>query len=196
MVKRMVMFDEKTYKQKLIEQKEELKTRLRNIDKLLKSMDGEDHGMFETELLTHEHFDLQSRDHIYRMLFENLSEGALVINNQRIIVYANKYFAGLIGSLLQKVIGSDFNSYLDQRDLDGFSDCLEKALKQRSFCLLTLKSRKSGDVTVMVSFNGFMMDDQRYYSMIITDVSFQKRIEKGLENKIAERTEGAHGGHQ
>ncbi|MDY7575528.1 EAL domain-containing protein [Actimicrobium sp. CCI2.3] len=51
-------------------------------------------------------FTLQGADQAYRILVENMSEGALTVNPDGMIIYANKRFADMLKVPLEKVIGT------------------------------------------------------------------------------------------
>ena len=138
-------------------------------------------------LLLSEYFDLTDRDYMYRILIENMSEGALVINNQRMIVYSNKYFADFLSHPLQKIIGADFNTFLDEEDSETFSECIFDAESKKVFREIKLKTSGQGNVPVLLAVTSFPMDDELYYCVIVTDITVQKNIETGLEFKIEER---------
>ncbi len=179
---------DKNYSDDLQEEKKDLENRLQHIEASLGAMGGNRNKEPDTALLRKEHFDLKSRDHIYRMLIENMSEGAVVINSQSIVLYSNIQFAGFLGYPLQKVMGSDFSVFLDDKDKKKFSQCLEEARSQRSICILNLKSGEGTNFSVITAITPFYMEDQLYYCLIITDITFQKKIEKGLQYKIEEQT--------
>ena len=101
-------------------------------------------------LLLKENFDMKSRDYMYRVLIENMSEGAVVMSNSRTIVYSNKRFADLTGYKLEKVMGSGFDLFLSAPELEIFSACMDEAKDKRSFRELKIKS-KQGNIPILVS---------------------------------------------
>lgn len=58
-------------------------------------------------------YSLESADYTYRILIENLGEGALSISEDGLVLYCNDYFSKLIGIPAQKIIGSYFNAYVE-----------------------------------------------------------------------------------
>ena len=137
------------------------------------------------QLLTKEHFDLKGRDYMYRALIENMSEGALVVSKQHTVVYSNKHFAELTGFDLHRIIGSDFKTMLHQEDVPAFSKSLSEALIQQSFCQLQIVTKNKGRIPAITSNSTFIVEDETYFSVIVNDISTQKKIEEGLENKVA-----------
>lgn len=58
-------------------------------------------------------YSLESADYTYRILIENLGEGALSISEDGLVLYCNDYFSKLIGIPAHKIIGSYFNAYVE-----------------------------------------------------------------------------------
>lgn len=139
-------------------------------------------------LLTKEHFDLKGRDYMYRALIENMSEGALVLSKQHTVVYSNKHFAELTRFDLQRIIGSNFKTLLREEDVAAFSESISEALNQQTYCQLQLLTKNRGLIPAIVSISSFIVENVTYFSIIVSDISLQKKIEEGLENQVAARS--------
>ncbi len=139
-------------------------------------------------LPTEDLFDMITRDHMYRLLVENLSEGTVLLNHRRVIVYSNRQFADLTGYELKKVIGSDFASFLSEASARQFSRSLKNSDPQRSFFELSLLTREKGHLDILGSVNTFLAGGNEYHSILTIDISFQKKIMAILEHEVDERT--------
>lgn len=177
------------YVKKLEKENRELRERLAIAEKQFRKIEDDSQDDSGTTLLLSEYFDLTDRDYMYRILIENMSEGALVINDQRMIVYSNKYFADFSGYPLQKIIGADFNAFLGEENSATFSECVFDAESQKVFHEVKLKTYGRGYVQVLLSATSFRMEDELYYWVIVTDITAQKNIESGLEYKVQERAQ-------
>ena len=71
-------------------------------------------------------FTLKGADEFYRTLIENMSEGALTLNADGIIIYANGQVAELLKVPLEKVIGSTINAWIAPNDLLAFEDLVSR----------------------------------------------------------------------
>lgn len=67
-------------------------------------------------------FTLKGVDEFYRVLIENMSEGALTLNTEGIIVYANRRLAELLKVSLEKVIGSQMAAWIAPDNLPTFQE--------------------------------------------------------------------------
>ncbi len=61
-------------------------------------------------------FTLGGAEQIYRELIESMNEGALTLTPDKMILYANRCFAGMTGLPLEKVIGGSLGRFLSERD--------------------------------------------------------------------------------
>src|SRR5215211_2839375 len=57
-------------------------------------------------------FTLQGADHPYRLLIEEMNEGAVTTSVDGAILYCNRRFADIVSTPLQNVIGSSIFAYL------------------------------------------------------------------------------------
>src|SRR3990170_6885373 len=56
----------------------------------------------------HELYTLKSADQVYRIFIEKMTEGAVTLNADGIIVYSNSQFASMVGLPLSQVTGAAF----------------------------------------------------------------------------------------
>src|SRR5580693_6374003 len=71
----------------------------------------------------------QTADNTYRILVEKMHEGALILDEQGIILYCNSYFANMIALPLQNVIGTRFGKFIDKSSKTKYSDLFKKGWK-------------------------------------------------------------------
>ncbi|MFW5645583.1 MAG: ATP-binding protein [Bacteroidota bacterium] len=143
---------------------------------------GEDRG-----LLTRDYFNIMSRDYMYRTLIESMNEGALIVNEQKIIVYSNKHFAGIIDLPLEKTIGGYFQVLFDEKNWTVLEQCFQVSENGKEFCEVEIKSGYEAKIPVLVSIVSFLIEDKRYYCVIVNDISNHTRIKQGLEIKLEEQ---------
>src|SRR6186997_2855392 len=72
-------------------------------------------------------FTLKGADHSYRVFVEVMSEGAVTLGDNGVVLYCNKRFAEMLGMPLEEVIGSFFQQYLDREAHSDFEVFLREA---------------------------------------------------------------------
>jgi two-component system CheB/CheR fusion protein len=76
-------------------------------------------------------FTLQSVDYIYRVMTESMNEGAVTLDKNGIIVFANKVFSDLAQREMSTLVGARFSDSLPGSLHDGFHTFLQKCFVGR-----------------------------------------------------------------
>jgi PAS domain S-box-containing protein len=130
-------------------------------------------------------FTLKSADRSYRLFIEQMTEGAVTLNSEGLIIYCNSQFARLVQRPLSKVMGTFFSEYVWSEDLALFKELLSRGWKSgiKSELKLIVDERR---LDVQLSLNVLEMDGDTALSIIITDLTNQKDIERQLTSKNEE----------
>ncbi len=91
----------------------DLRARLEEAEETLRAIrEGEIDGLIVNSSQGEQVFTFLGADHTYRMLIEQMNEGALTLTADGIILYCNGSFARMMRNLQQELIGSWFFSLL------------------------------------------------------------------------------------
>jgi two-component system phosphate regulon sensor histidine kinase PhoR len=131
----------------------------------------------------HSIFTLKTADHSFRIFIEQMSEGAVTLNEENLILYANSSFAGIVNTPLEKIIGHSFTRFITQRDLHKWKEAIDSAWEINTKTELELESGNDHTVPVLLSLKGLELTDGLSMSIIITDLTLQKESEKLLLRK-------------
>jgi PAS domain S-box-containing protein len=116
---------------KLLAENEELRTKLAEAEDILEAIrTGAIDAITASGPNGPQIFTLQSADFSYRMLIEEMNEGALILNNNGIILYSNSKFADLLELDLEKVIGAEFYNFISSSDRNRFKNLFEQGWKK------------------------------------------------------------------
>jgi PAS domain S-box-containing protein len=122
-------------------------------------------------------YTLKSADHTYRVLVEEMNEGALTLNKEGIILYCNARFADFLGLPLEKVIGSSFYTYIPDDYYILVERILQRGWEGSSKGEIIIKERSNGKfIPFSLSVHPFKFNEAPALGMIITDLSAQKEI--------------------
>lgn len=129
-------------------------------------------------------FTLKGADEFYRTLIENMSEGALTLNSDRIIIYANGQVAELLKVSLEKVIGSKINAWIAPNNLLAFEELLshngEKNNRQELHLVATDGSLVPISFSTSYPILAGMKDDICLLATDLTEINTYKRNEQEL----------------
>lgn len=128
-------------------------------------------------------YTLKSADQTYRVFIEKMIEGAVTINEEGVILYSNSQFANMLNLPLAKIIGSPFKSYVAPQHQPEFARLIEKGWQEECKGEMSLLTGKEPSIPVLVSLTTLELDDGTALSLILTDLTAQKKIEKELREK-------------
>lgn len=129
-------------------------------------------------------FSLISADHPYRILLEGMSEGALTLNREGLVLYCNERFAKMTGLPLKHVIGDNLHRWLDANNQVAFEELVATAGSQPSRKQLVLQKNGKPGVPVYVSVSQIVMPGQAdIYCVIATDMTEHLLLEELATSK-------------
>jgi PAS domain S-box-containing protein len=127
----------------------------------------------------HQLFTLKTADKTYRAFIEKMTEGAITISPQGIILYCNSQFASMVRLPLSKVIGAPFDNFIasenKQQYADLFKGCWDADCKGEVWLIAG-----EGLTPVQLSLTTLEMEEGVSLSMILTDLTGQKAAQQQL----------------
>ncbi len=136
----------------LIAENEDLRARLEDAEETLRAIrGGEVDSLVVMGEVGEQIFTLKGADQAYRILVENMSEGALTVSADGMIIYANRRFAEMLKTPLEKVIGASIYHWLEPVSEQILRSLLEKSADQNSRQELALVSSDGEKVPVQWS---------------------------------------------
>lgn len=132
----------------------------------------------------HEIYTLKSADQNYRIFIEQMSEGAITVNNDGFISYSNSQFARMMGKDLSDILGSNLYDFIKTSSRDNFKALIYEGWKEDSKGELVLNN--NNNTSVQLSVNKLTLEDGEYLSIIVTDLTELKKNEILLANKNKE----------
>jgi PAS domain S-box-containing protein len=125
-------------------------------------------------------FTLKGADHSYRVFVEVMSEGAVTLGENGVILYCNKRFAEMVKTPLEEVIGSFFKQYLPKQSHDEFDDMLRHAHGAAIKGEFDLRARSGSLVPASLSIARFEGDEMKSACLVATDMTEQKQSQERL----------------
>jgi two-component system CheB/CheR fusion protein len=130
----------------------------------------------------HELFTLKSADHAYRIFIEKMTEGAVTLNKDGVIVYANTSFANMVGGFAAQVVSENFEHFVAPADLKKYRSLVEQGWESDVKGEISL-SHHNTVIPVQLSMTTLRMTDATSLSMIISDLTSQKENIRQLKLK-------------
>ena len=175
------MGNTKTYEQ-LIRENTELSARL---EEATDTIDAIRTGQIDALVVNdanigHQLYTLKTADHSYRVFIEKMNEGAVTLNEDGIILYANSRFASMLGATLPGIVGKLFESFVSGDCQPMFREVFGMAWHKDVQIEVKIYKNK-GIVPCQLSLTVLQLDEGPSLSIIITDLTFQKNIQRLLK---------------
>lgn len=136
----------------------------------------------------HELYTLKTADHAYRVFIEKMTEGAVTLNKQGLVLYANSQFAAMVALPLSAVMGLPFQQFIAGKHQSLYQTVFQSCWKGdcKTEAELFFNGRRT---PVQLSLTPLELEEGISLSIIITDLTAQKDTQKQLEEK-ARQLEG------
>ena len=134
----------------------------------------------------HQLYTLKSADHTYRVFIEKMKEGAVTLNWDGIILYSNSQFASLTGLTITEIIGLPIMDFIPTQFHSSFKEIINQGWRSDSKGEILFKSKNNKLIPFQLSVTSLELDEGAALSVILTDMTAQKEIEKQLQSKNKE----------
>jgi len=118
---------------------------------------------------------LKGGEPAYRLLVEAMSEGAATLTRDGAVLYGNRRFAEMLGRPPEEIIGVAVRSLVAEAEQEGFETLLADARKRIAKSEFNLRCADASLIPVYLSLNRLRGFKGQALSMVITDLSEQKR---------------------
>jgi PAS domain S-box-containing protein len=133
----------------------------------------------------HELYTLKTADYSYRVFIEKMTEGAVSINYEGIILYCNSQFASLLNMPISKVIGMPFQDFVPEENKRNLRRLFESSWSKDSKEEVLLHTCDL-EIPVLLSLTALEFNENMALSIIVTDLTAQKKTQQELERKNAQ----------
>jgi len=140
-------------------------------------------------------YSLSSVETKYRIIIEEMNEGAITTSKDGLITYCNARFAELISEPMERLVGSYFVNYLQESEQQVFIDLLQSGLKGKIVGQITYKLNSGHSLELQLSISLMPADIQNGVCIMFSDITQLKQQEKELihindtlDQKVFEKT--------
>lgn len=139
-------------------------------------------------------YTLTSADYPYRLMIDEMNEGAVSVSPDALILYGNRNFASILGLVETKATGLPFSDYIVPHLREQFLADIKQAREHGIRREYMLSNGHGKETPVLMSF-AKLQPQTNSISIVVTDLTSQKALEEklrqakeGLEEQVSERT--------
>ncbi len=141
-------------------------------------------------------FTLEGADSSYRAIIETMSEGAVTLNSDGVILYCNTRFSEILDIPIERLIGTAFSIHCINDHAQALNRLLQAARTGTGRGEVHLKTGNGSSVPVYISGNGHgLLDGAASTCLVVADISeitqardALQKSHDGLERRVEERT--------
>ena len=157
---------------------DEARNRLQEAEETLRAIRaGEIDALVVTGLTGEKIFILRGADHPYRIIVEEMNEGAVTLSAEGTILYCNRRFADLLKTPLEQVIGSSIQECFVHEE--AFESLAQK--NTRGTAEGHLQRSDGTSISVFISYNPVVIDETNCVCLIVADLTELKHQAALLE---------------
>lgn len=123
-------------------------------------------------------YTLHGADHSYRVLLEDMNEGAATLLPDGAVLYCNKAFAELLKMPIEKVIAFSVQEFVAPSDRQAFANLLQQGEQGKAKAEITFHPPAGAFVPVYCSVSSVQIDETRCLCLTATDLTEQKHHEE------------------
>ena len=184
----MARAEQKSHEELLLEL-EELTLRLQEAEETLEAIHS---GGVDALVVTagsgqEKLYTLDGADRVYRVFLESISQGALTLSDDGLILFANEAAGRLFSAKAEVVVGAPLRSFVRLADRDRFDVLLERSRLEPVNAEVRVRGKKGGR-PVYLSLHPLRDRDDRMVVAVLTDLSDQERTEEALESERLARS--------
>jgi PAS domain S-box-containing protein len=134
-------------------------------------------------------FTLKEADRPYRIIIEEMSEGAVTVSEEGVILYCNRQLASMLGVPLERLMGKSLCDYVSPASRSELTKLISEDRGRTGRAEIVLRRAGGEEIHTLVSFSPFRIDDIPAFLGVVTDVSSEKKAQERVKetNELLER---------
>ena len=123
-------------------------------------------------------YTLETADRPYRLLVEEMQQGALTLSDDGTIAYCNRRFADLVGRPLERLLGVAFRAFIPLDARTDYESLLQQGRAGLSHGESHVQNADGTLVPVFLTLNALPPDSGAAVGLLVTDLTAQRHHEK------------------
>jgi PAS domain S-box-containing protein len=176
---------------------DELRARLEEAQETLRAIQhGEVDALVVSTPKGQQVYTINGAEKPYRILIEEMKEGAVILSENNTILYCNRSFATMMKRPMDKIVGNYIQNVVFPTHMNDFEELLAQGRAGKGAITkeITLQVNDDKPVPTQMSVNSLKMDTVKTTFLVVTDLTEHmeeelKRYTTDMERIVQDRTE-------
>ncbi|BBI99089.1 hypothetical protein FGKAn22_07820 [Ferrigenium kumadai] len=156
----------------LLQENRQLRARLEELEETLRAIrSGEVDALVVSGPEGEQIYTLKGAEEPYRVMVEEMTEGAVTFSMEGIILYCNQRFAELLKVPLEQVLGSHLRNFVPPAELSALETMLTQNCDPPVRCRITLQAADGTRMASLFSTRALKLDAVDAIAAVVTDLS-------------------------
>ena len=134
-------------------------------------------------------FTLKGADEPYRVLIEEMNQGAVTLSADGSILYCNQRFSDLLKRPLEEIVGLAFDAFVAPAEREEFAVLLKAGLTDGSSGEISLRASDESVVPLQLALGPLPAESAAAICLVATDISESREKEVRLHKTMADLVE-------
>ena len=188
----------KPSQEELVQENQKLKAKVDELEEIFRAIrQDEVDALIINTPMGDRVFTLRGADQSYRVLIEQMKEGAAMLSkNVQTVLYANNSLANMLALPLEKVAGHSIREHVAPSHLKTFEELLEESKKGKNKTSKEVNLRRSDGTLIptIMSLTHISLDGAEATYAVVTDLTEHmedevKRYTQRLETEVKQKTD-------
>ncbi len=175
--------------EQLFSELEVLRARLRESEETLNAIrNGEVDAIVVSGKGGERIFTLTSAETPYRIILEEMSEGAAIVSTEGLVLYCNRSFSEFVSTTREQITGSRITRFISRYDRARFNKLLRASLKKRTKGVISCVSDTNRMTHGQFSFVASLPDMEGSVCIVVSDITEIREDQNLLQEMVDKRT--------
>src|SRR5687767_4324635 len=163
----------------LLRENAELHRQLEEAEETLRAIQtGAVDAVVISEGVGHRVYTLEGADRPYRVMVEQMQQGAATLHTDGTIAFCNLRLAELLGAPHETIVGQSLRNFVSPGDLATYDDLFERGQREPAQGEAHLRCQNQRLTPVYFTFNYLPIDSNAAVGVLITDLTAQRHHER------------------
>ncbi len=165
----------------LIAENNELHRKLQEAEEILQAIrEGQVDALLTAGPEGDQVYTLRGAEYPYRILFEQMRDGAVTLMRDGTVLYANHRVAEMLGLPLERILGESLAQVILPEHRERLTRLLNTPLDSSQLEEINFRTAQGNEIVIRVSAYTWQLNDLEIVSLVLSDITERRTVERAL----------------